>query len=229
MAERWTASSVESAQLTAVGDSIGLYFEDDTLVRPAAETLSLEPFDLRLSSPVDGTTSSQHCRNEDEALCHQDRWIDQQNLQNNVSPDGTRDRRLHHVIDQARAAGYDSLDAVFREYYNAAFSSGSPLGVDQRLSRNRRLPGTIASVGRNAQNWSAWERRGLEEELVKCAEAVLIDECHAFRSSPQYLECKEAFLKGNEEADDALHTFQDRVRAIHALCYPRLTFSSSAP
>lgn len=120
--------------------------------------------------------------------------------------------RINLVLAQARAAGFCDLDSAWHEYYTAALPSESGLSVEQRLSRNRRLPGVIASLSRSAQSWSAWERTGFQEELVNSAEAVLVSECRSFRHSAHYDTWHQAWLDGEDFGDDALSVIQEQVR-----------------
>ncbi|KXS95025.1 hypothetical protein AC578_135 [Pseudocercospora eumusae] len=125
--------------------------------------------------------------------------------------------RVSQIVAQVRAAGYCDLDSAWHEYYTAALPTGSALSIEQRLSRNRRLPGVIASLSRSAQSWSAWERTGLEEQLVHSAEAVLINECRSFRHSVNYRRCQQACVDGEEFEDDALSIFQEQLPNLTAL------------
>ncbi|KXS93460.1 hypothetical protein AC579_3493 [Pseudocercospora musae] len=125
--------------------------------------------------------------------------------------------RINLVIAQARTAGYCDLGSAWHEYYTAALPVGSALSVEQRLSRNRRLPGVIASLSRSAQSWSAWERTGFQEQLVNSAEAVLINECRSFRHSVHYDTWHQAWLDGKDLGDDALSVFQEQLPNLAAL------------
>lgn len=79
-------------------------------------------------------------------------------------------------MEKVRAAGFDSFDALVSAYYCGNFGEASFLANEQRLSRNRRLPKVIDDVFQATKQWSAWERRGFQEEILKTAESMLKSE-----------------------------------------------------
>ncbi|KAL7793647.1 basic-leucine zipper transcription factor [Trichoderma ceciliae] len=93
------------------------------------------------------------------------------------------DERIESVMENVQAAGFDSFDALVSTYYCDTFGEASPLANEQRLSRNRRLPKVIDDVFRATKEWSSWERRGFQEEILKTAESMLISEGAGARSS----------------------------------------------
>ncbi|KAH8126488.1 hypothetical protein LI328DRAFT_166060 [Trichoderma asperelloides] len=90
----------------------------------------------------------------------------------NISLDG----RMEGIMEKVRAAGFDSFDALVSAYYCGNFGEASFLANEQRLSRNRRLPKVIDDVFQATKQWSAWERRGFQEEILKTAESMLKSE-----------------------------------------------------
>lgn len=86
------------------------------------------------------------------------------------------DERFECVMKCVRATGFKNFDALVIAYYNDHFGESSQLSSEQRLSRNRRLPGVIADMFGAARQWSAWERRGFYDEILKATEAMLISE-----------------------------------------------------
>ncbi|KAL7970677.1 hypothetical protein HDV63DRAFT_374260 [Trichoderma sp. SZMC 28014] len=86
------------------------------------------------------------------------------------------DERMEGIMEKVRAAGFESFDALVSAYYCGNFGESSPLANEQRLSRNRRLPKVIDSVFQATAQWSAWERRGFQEEIFKTAECMLKSE-----------------------------------------------------
>lgn len=54
--------------------------------------------------------------------------------------------------------------------------------MDQRVSRNRHLPALISEIQEKSAEWSAWERRGYQDETLKIAESICALECREFRS-----------------------------------------------
>ncbi|EHK47618.1 hypothetical protein TRIATDRAFT_51934 [Trichoderma atroviride IMI 206040] len=86
------------------------------------------------------------------------------------------DERMEGIMQKVRAAGFESFDALVTAYYCGNFVEASPLANEQRLSRNRRLPKVIDNVFQATTQWSAWERRGFQEEILKTAESMLKSE-----------------------------------------------------
>ncbi|KAK1239002.1 hypothetical protein MKX08_006063 [Trichoderma sp. CBMAI-0020] len=86
------------------------------------------------------------------------------------------DERMEGIMERVRAAGFESFDALVTAYYCGRFGEASPLANEQRLSRNRRLPKVIDNVFQATTQWSAWERRGFQEEIFKTAESMLKSE-----------------------------------------------------
>ncbi len=84
--------------------------------------------------------------------------------------------RVEYIMERVQAMGFDSFDALVTTYYSRPLTNMSLFSNAQRMSRNRRLPGVIASVSQSAAGWTNWERRGLDEELVKATEAILASE-----------------------------------------------------
>ncbi|KAH6604344.1 basic-Leucine zipper transcription factor [Trichoderma cornu-damae] len=93
------------------------------------------------------------------------------------------DERIEGIMEIVQAAGFGSFDALVSAYYCDTFGETSPLANEQRLSRNRRLPKVIDDVFRATKQWSSWERRGFQEEILKTAEAMLTSEGAGARSS----------------------------------------------
>lgn len=86
------------------------------------------------------------------------------------------DERLEWIMERIKSAGFDNFDALVTAYYSETFRELSPLANEQRLSRNRRLPGVMAELFNATSQWTDWERRGFQEEILKTAETMLISE-----------------------------------------------------
>ncbi|RYP75283.1 hypothetical protein DL771_002503 [Monosporascus sp. 5C6A] len=86
------------------------------------------------------------------------------------------DERVGCALTYLRTVGFKNIDELVCTYYGQQFQEASFLYNEQRLSRNRRLPGVVASVFCAATKWSAWESRGFHEEILKATEAMLISE-----------------------------------------------------
>ncbi|KAF2624090.1 hypothetical protein BU25DRAFT_305328, partial [Macroventuria anomochaeta] len=86
------------------------------------------------------------------------------------------DERVGSIIMYLETMGFETFDDLVRTYYGQQFGEASFLCNEQRLSRNRRFPGVIASLFCAAAKWTTWERRGFQEEILKATEAMLISE-----------------------------------------------------
>lgn len=101
-----------------------------------------------------------------------------------VDPSARRRRgSFGGILDHIHDAGFESFDALVTAYYIDDFGDGSPLANTQRLSRNRRLPKVLMDLFDAAQKWTAWERRGFHEEILKNSGSMLTAEGCAARNS----------------------------------------------
>ncbi|KAH7182284.1 uncharacterized protein B0J16DRAFT_400467 [Fusarium flagelliforme] len=109
------------------------------------------------------------------------------------------DDRLEYIVDAATKIGYDSFDALAKDYYNHTFEPSSSIARKQRMSRNRRLPTVMSEIFSAANDWCEWERRGLFEEVVRMTESLLISEAN---DSQNLLEDKlEHFIKTSAQGN----------------------------
>lgn len=90
--------------------------------------------------------------------------------------------RFEYVLECARRVGFDTFDNMAAQYYASSFEPSSSLAMDQRVSRNRHLPALISEIQEKSAEWSAWERRGYQDETLKIAESICALECREFRS-----------------------------------------------
>ncbi|GJC96127.1 hypothetical protein ColKHC_04953 [Colletotrichum higginsianum] len=88
--------------------------------------------------------------------------------------------RVRHVIEQAAAVGFETLDEAIAAYYTETFEDVPSLYQEQRLSRNRRLPRLLSTLQSAAKGWSEWERRGFQEQIAMGAEELLVQELRTF-------------------------------------------------
>lgn len=95
----------------------------------------------------------------------------------------TLDERMESVMERVETAGFDSFDSLATLYYKAKFGDSSSLAVEQRLSRNRRLPKLFADVFSAAQEWGPWEQRPLFDEILRMSEGMLIGEARGVHST----------------------------------------------
>lgn len=90
--------------------------------------------------------------------------------------------RFEYVLECARRVGFDNFDSMAAQYYASSFDPSSSLAMDQRVSRNRHLPALLSEIHENSTDWSAWERRGYQDEVLKVAETICAAECREFRT-----------------------------------------------
>ncbi|UNI16444.1 hypothetical protein JDV02_002876 [Purpureocillium takamizusanense] len=84
--------------------------------------------------------------------------------------------RLEAAIEGLEALGFNNVDSFAEAYYNSSFDESSPLAAEQSMSRKRRLPRLLSQVLDSAQSWDPWEHRGLNEEILRTAESLLVAE-----------------------------------------------------
>ncbi|KAK2593237.1 hypothetical protein QQS21_009077 [Conoideocrella luteorostrata] len=99
------------------------------------------------------------------------------------SKQATLDERVRYIMSQIEANGFSNFDALVNTYYGGTFPEISPVAHEQRLSRNRRLPGVIAELYNNTEQWTHWERLGFHEEIMNISEKMLLAEGGCVRSA----------------------------------------------
>ena len=100
--------------------------------------------------------------------------------------DASMQERISYVMDCARHVGFEDFDSVAETYYDSHFSDTSGLNGVQKISRNRHLPRILAALRRAAQTWTAWERRGFNQEMVIGAEKILLEEYDSSNTLKQF-------------------------------------------
>jgi hypothetical protein len=103
-----------------------------------------------------------------------------------LAKEATIDDRFEYILECAKKVGFDGFDSLVAKYYTADFSDYSILSQEQRLSRNRHLPGILAELRDKSQGWTEWERQGYQSEILKAAEAIFVAECNTFRHSRNF-------------------------------------------
>ncbi|KAK1997112.1 hypothetical protein LX36DRAFT_87248 [Colletotrichum falcatum] len=96
------------------------------------------------------------------------------------TPESSQQARVCYLMEQAAAAGFETLDEAVAAYYTETFEDVPALYQEQRLSRNRRLPRLLNTLQSAARGWSEWERRGFQEQMTMGAEELLVQELNAF-------------------------------------------------
>lgn len=89
-------------------------------------------------------------------------------------PGESLNARFQNIMECVGAMGFESFDDLVTSYYADEFEEASKLFHEQRFSRIRRLPGVFAEILEGARKWEPSERRGLGEEVLREAEAVLM-------------------------------------------------------
>ncbi|KAJ5087524.1 hypothetical protein N7456_011140 [Penicillium angulare] len=84
--------------------------------------------------------------------------------------------KLEYILECANEVGISNFDSLATAYYSETPSDSSSVAYEQRISRNRRLPSVISDIFQSANSWSEWERRGLQEEILKQTESMLVSE-----------------------------------------------------
>lgn len=95
----------------------------------------------------------------------------------------TVEEQFEYVLSCAQRVGFDSFDTMALHYYTRNFNPTSTLALEQRLSRNRRLPELLAELRKQSMTWNTWQRRGYENETLKAAEEICAMEYGGFRKS----------------------------------------------
>ncbi|KAI1424963.1 hypothetical protein F5Y12DRAFT_750054 [Xylaria sp. FL1777] len=112
------------------------------------------------------------------------------------SQQATVEQQFEYVLGCAQRAGFDSFDTMALYYYTRNFHPTSALALEQRLSRNRRLPELLAELRKQSATWSALQRRGYQDETLKAAEEICTMEYSEFQRA-------EASGSENESVNEA--------------------------
>ncbi|KAK0762026.1 hypothetical protein N5P37_004826 [Trichoderma harzianum] len=121
-------------------------------------------------------------------------------------------KRFQSIMECVGAMGFESFDELVTSYYVDEFEEASQLFHEQRFSRHRRLPVVFADILEGARRWKPSERRGLGEEVLKEAEAVLIAEISQAWKALQPLTDTGAFEQDCQQTPQNTTTHADRLR-----------------
>lgn len=136
------------------------------------------------SDSTDSKAGKQSIRTSSSSGTSDSPWGMQES--NPLGKDATLEDRFEYVLECAKQVGFDWFDSLVANYYTADFSDRSILSNEQRLSRNRRLPGILAELREKSKGWTQWERQGYEDEILKSAESILVAECNTFKHSRNF-------------------------------------------
>ena len=84
------------------------------------------------------------------------------------------------ILQQMRGAGFSDLESMVSEYYTADVSSDSTISARQRISRKHSLPQVLADLRESMEMWTPWESHGCQNEILKSAESIFIEEFNQF-------------------------------------------------
>ncbi|KIL85491.1 transcriptional regulator [Fusarium avenaceum] len=118
--------------------------------------------------------------NETQPVTSKSAKFDRYNAFVTKSPAKTSTPETEELLEAAIAGletlGFTSVDSFAETYYNSNFDESSLLAGEQSMSRKRRLPRMLSQVLDSAQSWDPWDRRGLNEEVFRTAESLLVAE-----------------------------------------------------
>ncbi|KAF2970438.1 hypothetical protein GQX73_g3100 [Xylaria multiplex] len=100
-----------------------------------------------------------------------------------TNPQPTVEEQFEYVLGCAQRVGFDSFDTMALHYYTRNFHPASALALEQRLSRNRRLPELLAELRKQSTTWNPWQRRGYQDEILKAAEEICAIEYSGFHKA----------------------------------------------
>jgi hypothetical protein len=100
-----------------------------------------------------------------------------------LNPQATVEERFEYVLNCGQRVGFDNFDTMALHYYTRNFNPTSALALEQRMSRNRRLPELLAELRKQSTTWIPWQRRGYEDQTLKAAEEICMIEYGEFLKS----------------------------------------------
>ncbi|KAI1152284.1 hypothetical protein F4825DRAFT_313132 [Nemania diffusa] len=100
-----------------------------------------------------------------------------------INPQATVEEKFEYILSCGQRVGFDSFDTMALHYYTRNFNPTSALALEQRMSRNRRLPELLAELRKQSTTWSTWQRRGYEDQTLKAAEEICVTEYSEFLKS----------------------------------------------
>ncbi|KAK5634969.1 hypothetical protein RRF57_010681 [Xylaria bambusicola] len=89
----------------------------------------------------------------------------------------TLEEQFEYILSCAQRVGFDSFDTMALHYYTRNFHPASAVALEQRLSRNHRLPELLEELKKQSTKWSPLQRRGYHDAMLKAAEEICALEC----------------------------------------------------
>ncbi|KAF5640803.1 fungal specific transcription factor factor domain protein [Fusarium sp. NRRL 52700] len=127
--------------------------------------------------------------------------------------------RFQKIMECVGAMDFESFDDLVTSYYVDEFDEASKLFHEQRFSRIRRLPRVFAEIMEGARRWEPSERRGLGEEVLEEAEAVLMLENSEAWQSLQSI--TDAAMNKDDNSPEHLYQSLSTVLSIESLYLTR--------
>lgn len=88
---------------------------------------------------------------------------------------------FERILDVVEEAGFDSIDMMAAQYYSAKFKPNSTSQLAQANSRSRDLRRLLQALQKTAKEWSKQETQAYEEEIVRSAKSICLEELRVFR------------------------------------------------
>lgn len=88
---------------------------------------------------------------------------------------------FERILDVVEEAGFDSIDMMAAHYYSAEFKPNSACRLAQANSRSRDLRRLLQTLQKRAKEWSKQETQAYQEEIVRSANSICLDELRVFR------------------------------------------------
>ena len=88
---------------------------------------------------------------------------------------------FERILDVVEEAGFDSIDMMAAQYYSAKFKPNSTSQLAQANSRSRDLRRLLQALHKTAKQWSKQETQAYEEEIVRSAKSICLEELRLFR------------------------------------------------
>lgn len=88
---------------------------------------------------------------------------------------------FERILDVIEEAGFDSIDMMAAQYYSAKFQPNSTSQLAQANSRSRDLRRLLQTLQKTAMEWNKHETQAYEEEILRSAKSICLDELRMFR------------------------------------------------
>lgn len=89
--------------------------------------------------------------------------------------------KFERILDAVEEAGFDSIDTMAAQYYSTEFPPDSSSQLAQAISRSRDLRRLLQTLQKTAKTWSPQETQAYQEEIVRSAGSICLDELRMFR------------------------------------------------